>query len=547
MKSNANYSFSQVPPPQLQRSLLNRSCTHKTTFDEGYLIPIFDDEVLPGDTFTMDAQFLARLSTPIFPIMDNIFLDFFFFFVPYRLLWTNFEKFMGSQDNPGDSIDYVVPVLSYSDPNVMFTEKSIYDYFGLPTQIDMGLANASVNALAFRAYYRIWNDWFRDENLQNKLTIPTGDGPDVITTYTLQKRGKRHDYFTSCLPWPQKGNAVLLPIGSTAPVRGDGQALGLASVDAGTGDYKPLMLRTGSIGNSLHISGSNTDKAVAADSSTDGGYGQQHYVGLSTNYNHTHLYADLSVATASSINSIRTAFAQQKFLERDARGGTRFTEIIKAHFRVINPDFRLQRPEYLGGSTQRINISQVAQTSVTAATPQGNLAAYGHCATKAGFHKSFTEWGVIIGLANVRADLTYQQGLDRRWSRQTRYDFYWPEFANLGEQAVLNQEIYFTNNAATNAAAFGYQERWAEYRYKRSMVTGAFRSNYPGGGLDAWHLALNFGSLPALNAAFIQDDPPIERIVAVTSQPHVIMDSYFYLKCARPMPVYSVPGQLDRF
>lgn len=536
MKSVMSHQFSQVPQANIPRSQFNRSHGHKTTFDAGYLVPIFLDEVLPGDTFSLKAAMFARLATPIVPIMDNMFLETFFFFVPNRLLWQNWERFNGEQRDPDDTVDYLNPTLG-SDAG--FARGSLADYYGLPT----GIPKLAVNSLFFRAYNLIYNEWFRDENLQDSVPVNISDGPDNPKDYKLLRRGKRHDYFTSCLPWPQKGPGVELPIGSTATVTIPSANVNIPVTGAGAPAF-------GQFGNLQHRGGAN-DLAVY----TTGG---QTAATQSLTWSNPALNAsgkigplvgtaDLSGATAATINSLRQAFQIQKMLERDARGGTRYTEILRSHFGVVSPDARLQRPEYLGGSSSRINITPVQQTSSSdTTTPQGNLAAYGVVGdTFHGFSKSFVEHGVIIGLVNVRADLTYQQGVPRMFSRQTRYDYYWPALSHLGEQAVLNQEIY-AQGTGDDTLPFGYQERWAEYRYKPSIITGKMRSNDPQS-LDVWHLSQHFANLPKLNADFIEDNPPIDRVIAVPSEPHFILDTYFSLRCARPMPVYSVPGLIDHF
>jgi hypothetical protein len=529
-KSVSSHSFAMVPKAEIPRSSFDTQYAHKTTFDGGYLVPIYCDEVLPGDMHNVKATMFARLATPLFPVMDNLHLDTFFFFVPNRLVWTNWVKFMGEQTNPSDSISYVVPQIT--SPAGGYAVGSIYDHFGLPTAGQItGTNTVTHNALPLRAYNLIYNEWFRDENLQNSVVVNTGDSGDHVTDYSMLRRGKRKDYFTGALPWPQKGDSVSLPLGTTAPVLTNSQEIRFSY-------------------------GTQTNKRVRTNASTDDVFAETAGGGSLDWWkfgNQSGLYADLSDATAATINQLRQAFQIQKLLERDARGGTRYTELLRAHFGVTPQDYRLQRPEYIGGGSTYVNVNPVAQTSATSisggATPLGNLAAMGTALAQGhGFTYHAQEHGYIIGLVNVRADLTYQQGLPKMWSRETRYDFYFPVFAHLGEQAVLNKEIYVTGGP-TDDGVFGYQERWAEYRYKPSQITGLFKST-SAGTIDPWHYAQKFTSLPTLNATFIQETPPIERTTAVGSAANgqqFLMDAFFDCKMARPMPMYSVPGLIDHF
>nr|DAR24665.1 MAG TPA: major capsid protein [Microviridae sp.] len=557
MKSVMKHLFSQIPRAQISRSVFDRSHGWKSTFDSGYLVPFLVDEVLPGDSYKVKFNFLARLSTPIVPTMDNLFIDTFYFFVPYRLLWKHWEQFNGQQDYPGASTDYLVPQTSASGDGG-FPVGSLEDYFGLPT----GVKGIKANELAARAYALIWNEWFRDENLQNPINlssfaeIASASGLDDVGlgdagftgSHKLLRRGKRHDYFTSALPWPQKGPGVELPLSGNAPVKSNGAVVFNDGTRFGclvaTGDGPHL--NRGSVG---YPTGSAPTLGGPGNYFGTGSDSEGLLLGLGDN---SQVYADLSSVTAATINSLRQAFQLQKLYERDARGGTRYTEILRSHFGVVSPDSRLQRPEYLGGSESPVIINPVVQNSATgstgAETPQGNLAAYGLASStsaKHGFTKSFVEHGIIIGLLNVRADLTYQQGIPRMFSRRTRFDFYWPVLAHLGEQAVLNKEIYAQGTPADDDV-FGYQERYAEYRYFPSMITGKLRST-DSQSLDVWHLSQKFDNLPTLSAQFIEDNPPVSRILAVQNEPQFIIDSYIEMKCARPMPVYGVPGLVDHF
>lgn len=516
------HSFSQVPKAEIPRSSFDRSHGHKTTFDAGLLIPILVDEALPGDTFNVNLQGFSRLATPIFPIMDNMYMDTQFFSVPMRLVWDNWQRFNGEQRDPDDSTDFLIPQIT--SPAGGYAINSIYDHMGIPT----GVAGLAHSALFLRAYNLIWNEWYRDQNMQDSLPVPRTDGPDVPTDYTLQRRGKRHDYFTSSLPWPQKGPGVSIPLGTIAPITSSGTA--------------PLF--RGSGGAAASAIGFTSGNAAIIRSAGAIGSNQN----LVFDGDNTGLYADLSDATAATINSLRQAFQVQKIFERDARGGTRYTEIIRAHFGVTSPDARLQRPEYLGGGSSNVNISPIPQTSASdSTTPQGNLAAMGTShLNNHGFTASFTEHCIIIGIVSVRADLTYQQGLNRMWSRRARFDFYWPALSHIGEQAVLRKEIYATSTPADNEIVFGYQERYAEYRYKPSNISSLFRSSAPQS-LDAWHLSQEFATPPVLGPEFIVENPPVDRTIAVPSEPHFISDFFFRMRCVRPMPIYGVPGLMDHF
>lgn len=506
------HDFSHVPKANVQRSSFNRSHSHKTTADADYLIPFYIDEVMPADTHKMKSTIFGRLNTPIVPIMDNIHLDTFFFFVPYRLIQDNFKKMMGEQNNPSDSISFLAPALTATTHAI----HSLYDYFGLPTGISVSHTN-----YCGRSYNAIWNAFFRDENLQNSVVVDTDDGPDAVADYSLLKRGKRHDYFTSCLPWTQKGTAVSLPLGTKARIAHDASnASDLTVYSTVNSSYDNLGAATTYVRSS----------GVSGNSSQN-------------------LYADLTNATASTINALRLAVQTQAFYERDARGGTRYVELVQSHFGVTDPEaLILSRPEYLGGSSANVNIHPIAQTSSTDVTsPQGNLSAMGTVVNHSGFTKSFTEHGLVMGLMAVRADLNYQQGLDKMFTRGLagRFDFYYPSFANIGEQAVYNKEIYYQNNSTNDDAVFGYQEAYADLRFKRNQITGQLRST-AASSLDIWHLAQEFGSLPTLNSTFIQSSTDLDRVIATPTEPHFTFDIYNELLSVRAMPTWGVPASMLR-
>ncbi len=543
---NPAKQFVTLPQAQIPRSVFDRSHNWKGAFDEGKLIPFFVDEVLPGDTFQLSTSMLCRLATPIVPIMDNLYLRTEFFFVPNRLLWDHWEAMNGDQTSgPTASTDYLVPRATINNLSI----GSIGDAMGLPTGV---AADMEISELPLRAYWLIWNEWYRDENLQDAVGIDSTTGRFYVAdgsvgtgssnpSYNGQpaRRAKMHDYFTSSLPWPQKGPGVEISLGGSVPVTITG------TTGAGVVSQAVLSGSTGTLQQfKIDTSAGTYNVASFGPGASAKGAISFNVPSLSLNGSGS---VDLSKSTPISINDLRQAFQIQKLYERDARGGTRYAEILRSHFGVVSPDARLQRPEYLGGGRSRININTVAQTASTdEITPQGNLAAFGiGVDSRHTFTKSFVEHGWIIGFVSVQADLTYQQGINRMWSRKARFDFYWPVFAHLGEQAVLNKEIYATGTSIDDEV-FGYQERYAEYRYYPSMITGQLRSTSPTP-LDVWHLAQKFDSLPRLNGEFIKEDAPVDRVIAVQDEPQFILDAYFKMKTTRPMPVYSTPGLVDHF
>lgn len=524
LPSDTKKDFSRAPVANIQRSVFDRSFGYKTTIDAGYLYPFLTDQAYPGDTFQFEAHGFGRLNTPIHPIMDNLYLETYYFFVPYRLIWTNWQRFMGERDpNPDSSIDYLCPQIT----NQIIPSGNLYDYFGLPVATASGI---DFNNFAGRAYNLIWNEWFRAQWLQDSVTVDKDDGPDTFTDYVLLRRNKRFDYFTSSLPNPQAGDAVDLPLGTTAPVHGIGTTSGAFLRSGGTA-YETGASSTVTYADYTYTS--DADRAMIEEDPNNAGY--------------PNIYADLSNATAATINQLRESFQLQAFLERSQMGGQRYKEIIYSMFGTLTADARLDRPELLGTGRSRVNVTPIPQTSSTdATTPQANMSGYGTVAFSGHkFNKSFTEHGMVIGLMCVFADLNYQQGIDKTWSYRDRFDFYWPAFAHLGEVGILNKEIY-ADGSANDDGIFGYQEKYAELRYKNNLITGKMRSNITGS-LDAWHLAQDFTSLPSLNDSFIQENPPIDRIVAVNTEPDLLIDLFCKYKTARPMPVYSTPITLSRF
>lgn len=521
---------------QIPRSTFHNQWSRKTAFPQGKIIPFLVDEVLPGDHMSYDVTAYLRMQTPLFPMFDGLRVDTHFFFVPNRIVWDNWVKFMGEQQSPGDSIAFTVPYISTAVGGE--ATGSLYDHMGIPTigQVDPG-NYININALPFRAYNLIFQTWFKDENLTTAPTIVKNDGPDTRTWYNIMDRAKSQDYFTSALPWPQKFTAPSIPLAGMAPVLGIGA---VTNAYAGPGGGVNLYeTGTGLISGGYQYFKGPIDGGAATS---------QFYVRGTANTGNPSIYADLSASSGTSINQLRQAWMVQSLLERDARGGTRYTELIRSHFGVINPDFRLQRPEYIGGGQSPLNIQAIAQTAPTAGVPLGALGGTG---TAAGSHRASyaaTEHGHIIGVISVKSELSYQQGLHKMWKRNTRFDFYWPALAQLGEQAVLQGEIY-AQGVPADLNVFGYQERWAEYRQRYSDVTGVMKS-YAAGTLDAWHLAQRFLSAPALNNAFIIDAAPMQRILAgaATAEPIAFMaDIYYKRQATRPLPTYGTPAVLGRF
>lgn len=551
MNRNSEYNFAQNPQVGVSRSRFQRNSDNKTTFNTGELIPIYLDEVLPGDTHQVDVACVMRMATPIFPVMDNAFCDFYFFFVPNRLLWEHWKEFMGENKETAwtPKTEYSVPQVTA--PTGGWAEGTLADYLGLPTKVE----GISVSALPGRAYGLIYNEWFRNQNVTQPTLVEVTDATttgkndgsatndSAITLAKPLKAAKVFDYYTGALPEPQKGEPITIPLSGNAPIK--------TYLDEEM--TKPATsIKKGDTYSSPWTWGGNEAGLIQSESSdarmrgaTKSGYSFGNPVTQETS-SYAYIGADLGAVTAATINQLRQAFQIQKLLEKDARGGTRYREVLREHFGVISPDSRMQIPEYLGGYRLPINVSQVIQTSSTDGTsPLGNTAALSVTTmNKPMFTKSFTEHGLIMGLAVVRTDQTYQQGIERMWSRKGRYDYYWPVLANIGEQAILNKEIYAQGNTKDDEA-FGYQEAWADYRYKPSKVTGLFRSNAQQS-LDAWHYAQDYNALPTLSTAWMeQGEAEMKRTLAVQAQPDFIADFYFMNKTTRCMPVYSIPGLID--
>lgn len=560
MNRNTESHFSLAPHVDISRSRFDRSASLKTSFNAGDVVPFFLDEVLPGDTFSVDTSKVVRMQTLVTPMMDNVYLDTYYFFVPNRLVWDHWKEFCGENTESAwiPATEYTMPQIT-SPAGTGWDVGTLADYFGIPT----GVAGLSVSALPFRAYALIMNEWFRDQNLQDPLVVPTDDstvaGVNTGTLVTDVAKGgkpfiasKYHDYFTSALPSPQKGPDVTIPVAQAGsyPVVSLDQY-----VDAGKSNASVAWQKLDGTNFSL-LDGLGI---AVGQKPRSGGLESKYFSGCMTVSEGASAGSDIAPANlwavadgnaaSATINQLRLAFQIQKFYEQQARGGSRYTEVVRSFFGVTSPDARLQRPEYLGGNRVPINVNQIVQQSATesSGTPQGTVVGQSLTTDKhSDFTKSFTEHGFIIGVMVARYDHTYQQGLNRLWSRKDKFDYYWPVFANIGEQAIKNKEIFAQGNDKDNEV-FGYQEAWAEYRYKPNMVTGEMRSAYAQS-LDVWHLADDYKQLPTLSDAWIKEDKSnLDRVLAVSSSVSNQFFADIYVKnyCTRPMPMYSVPGLID--
>lgn len=527
IRRGKNY-FRESADVKVGRSTFNRSFGRKMTFDASYIYPCFLDPVWPGDTMTLKTSGFCRIFSPLdAPVMDNIELETFFFFIPNRILWEHWEDFLGYHaDSGAQDTTYTIPVLATGmtvDHDNGTGDEHLAAYMGLPHGLQT--AQVSVNALPFRAYNKVMNDWFRSQDLANELSNTTGDGPDPLANFSIFKSCKKHDYFTSALPYLQKGDAQTVALTGAADV--------LTAVGIGT------EVTVFSTDDDLHHELSADTTNVQVDTLT--GSGQKLRVDFDDDA--------ASIDAGVDINALRYSLAIQRLLEQRARGGTRYVEVIKAQFGVTSPDFRLARSEFLGGGKSYINVSPVANQAGVDSTnsvsgsdePQGMLRGIGAGRITGGFAKSFTEHGYVLGLIRARGDLTYFQGVERHWLYSSEYDYYTPALAHLGEQTIKNIELYCSNSSATDDAAFGYQERWAELRTKKSEVVGKFNPDVTGA-LSHWHLAEDFASLPTLNTTFIRDNTPMSRVTTVDTEPDFIADIWYDYKCARPLPVYSIPS-----
>ncbi|AXH76704.1 MAG: major capsid protein [Microviridae sp.] len=529
-----------IERPDVPRSTFQNHWTRKTTFNASDLVPILCDEILPGDHMRYSVTALIRMATPLFPIFDNQKVCTFFFFVPARLVWNNWVRFMGEQDSPADSIAYTIPqVVSAANG---FPANTIYDHFGVPVVGQTGVGNTvSINALPLRAYNLIFNDWFRDQNLSNSQAVSeTSNGPDPVANYSLLQRAKQHDYFTSALPWPQKFTATTIPFTGTAPIIGLGTKAGIVP-----GAGVTTIWEAGASASTTYPFESPSSAAAT------------HYVRFANGgavgaANTPQVFANLAAAAGISLNQLRQTWMIQQLLERDARGGSRYVESILAHFGVRSPDYRLQRPEYIGGGSTPLTTTPVAQTAP--AVSPAIVGALGAATTGVAQHAASyaaTEHGYIIGLINIQTDLSYQQGLHKMWTRSVRTDFYYPSLAHLGEQVVTTGEIYHVGSAAADNAVFGYQERWQEYRVRMSEVTGLFRST-TAGTIDVWHFAEKFAAAPTLGSTFITDQGKtiIQRNVALGASSlaqQYLADIDYHRTAVRPLPVYGIPSTIGRF